>query len=129
LSERSAHLVPGVGAPLPKLAKLVPDILTFVVGADASVNGYAHGAGSPGRDLTAFSSALSDVFGCSGNDPVRKVSARLHRQRLFPQSSSASRLTAGAAGFLVLIQSRVLTLAYPYSAILFSTFAAKICRK
>jgi hypothetical protein len=35
-------LVAGAGAPLPQLPQLVLGVLAFVVGADASVNSYAH---------------------------------------------------------------------------------------
>ena len=39
--------------------------------------------------------------------PAQHLAARFyHRHRFAPQSSSASRFTAGAAGFLLLIQCR-----------------------
>jgi hypothetical protein len=50
---------------------------------------------------------LDDAFPVSSprNHAEGEMRSRLHRHRSLPQSSSASRFTAGASGFFILSQS------------------------
>src|SRR5262245_34796610 len=70
---------------------------------------FAGGSESSERNLIVLDACdvLHDAFavGCPGIHAEGEMRPYLHRHRFLPQSSSASRFTAGAFGFFILSQS------------------------